>query len=141
MTGPNLIPVPAEFGTESTIDRAAYERLYRRSVEDPEGFWAEQAGIVDWIERPTRIRNTSFTGDVPIRWFEDGTLNVSANCLDRHLAARGDQTAILWIADDPGTTRRITYRELHEQVCRAANALKRDERVSAICKSKMAGWI
>ena len=76
------------------------------------------------MKPPTRIKNTSFTGDVSIKWFEDGTLNASAYCLDRHLATRGDQTAIIWEGDDPKVSKHITYRELHEQVCRLANALK-----------------
>jgi acetyl-CoA synthetase len=124
MTSLELIPVPPGFGGESTIDKESYERLYRQSVEDPDGFWRERAGLIDWIKPFSRVKNTSFTGDVSIRWFEDGTLNVAANCLDRHLATRGDQVAILWEADEPGEARRITYRELHEEVCRFANVLK-----------------
>src|SRR5579871_6695842 len=91
MTGPTLVPVPPGFGGPGTIDGAAYERLYRRSVEEPEAFWAEQAQLIDWVKPPTRIKLTSFEGDVPIRWFEDGELNVSANCIDRHLPKRADQ--------------------------------------------------
>ena len=124
MTSPTLIPVPEGFAGPSTIDEAAYQRLYRASVETPDTFWAEQAGLVDWIEKPSRIRNASFRDDVRIRWFEDGVLNVSANCIDRHLATRGEQTAILWEGDDPSQSRRITYRELHDRVSRLANVLK-----------------
>ena len=76
------------------------------------------------MKPPTKIKNTSFTGDVSIKWFEDGTLNASASCLDRHLATRGDQTAIIWESDDPAVSRHVTYRDLHEQVCRLANAMK-----------------
>ncbi|HLY58575.1 MAG TPA: AMP-binding protein, partial [Stellaceae bacterium] len=124
MTSPTLIPVPEGFAGPSTIDEAGYQRLYRASIETPDTFWAEQAGLLDWIEKPSRIRNASFRDDVRIRWFEDGVLNVAANCIDRHLAARGDQTAILWEGDDPSQSRRITYRELHDKVSRFANVLK-----------------
>ncbi len=93
-------------------------RCIKRSIEDPEGFWAEQAKRIDWIKPFTKVKNTSFSGDVTIKWFEDGTLNASANCLDRHLAKRGHQIAIIWEGDDAKDQRRITYKELHEQTCR-----------------------
>ncbi|MSU92185.1 acetate--CoA ligase, partial [Rhodobacteraceae bacterium 2CG4] len=104
---------------------ADYERLYRASVEDPDGFWGGQAALLDWITPATRVKNTSFAHpEVSIRWFEDGVLNVAANCIDRHLAARGGQTAILWEPDDPAAAaRHISYAELHQQVCRLANVL------------------
>ena len=93
--------------------------MYRQSIEDPEAFWAEQAKRLDWIKFPTKIKNTSFApGNVDIRWYEDGVLNVSANCLDRHLATRGDQTAIIWEGDDPNADENITYRDLYGRVCR-----------------------
>ena len=98
--------------------------MYRRSIEDPDGFWREQAKRLDWVKFPTRIKNVDFKDDARIRWFEDGVLNVSANCIDRHLATRGDQTAILWEGDDPNFDKKITYRELHRQVCKLANVLK-----------------
>jgi acetyl-CoA synthetase len=94
-----------------------------RAAADPDAFWAAESKRVDWIKPPTKIKNTSFTGDVSIKWFEDGTLNVAANCLDRHLAERGDQVAIIWESDDPNVSLKVTYRELHEKVCRLANAL------------------
>src|SRR4051812_28927681 len=119
-----VIEVPAASGAKPLIDRATYERMYRDSLADPDRFWAEQAKRLDWIKPFTKVKNTSFTGDVQIKWFEDGTLNVSANCLDRHLAKRGDQTAIIWEADDPARDEKITYRQLHERVCRMANVLK-----------------
>ena len=120
-----LLPVPSEFARKAWIDAPRYEALYRQSLEDPEGFWRDQAQTLDWIRKPTRIKNTSYTGDIAIRWFEDGQLNVSANCIDRHLKTRGDQVAILWEPDAPSTpSLRITYRELHAHVCRLANALK-----------------
>jgi len=94
-----------------------------RAANEPDAFWAEESKRITWMKAPTKIKNTSFEGDVSIKWFEDGTLNVSANCLDRHLAERGDQVAIIWESDDPNVSKKVTYRELHEQVCRLANAL------------------
>ncbi|SDB07436.1 acetate--CoA ligase [Bauldia litoralis] len=119
-------PVTDEWAKRAFVDNARYEEMYQRSVADPDGFWAEQAKSLDWIKPFTKVKNTSFDApDVSIKWFEDGELNVSANCTDRHLATRGDQTAILWEPDDPLTEgRTITYRELHENVCRLANVLK-----------------
>ena len=124
MSDQSLFPVPPGFAGPKTIDAAAYDRLYRRSVEEPDAFWAEQGKIVDWIKPFTKVKNTSFTGDVSIKWFEDGVLNAAANCIDRHLATRADQTAIIWEGDDPNTSRTITYRELHEQVSKFANVMK-----------------
>jgi len=108
------------------IDNESYEDGYRKSVEDPEAFWGKEGKRLDWIKPYTRVKNTSFEApDVSIKWFEDGTLNVSTNCVDRHLAERGDETAIIWEPDDPKTeAKHITYRELHENVCRIANVLK-----------------
>jgi acetyl-CoA synthetase len=107
------------------IDEAGYETAYRRSVEDPDGFWADAAQRITWMAPFSNVKNASFApGEVSIRWFEDGRLNVSANCLDRHLATRGDQTAILFEGDDPSESRAITYREAHAEVCRMANVLK-----------------
>ncbi len=121
-----MYPVPAEWAANALIDDARYQAMYRQSVEDPDGFWRKEAQRIDWIKPFTRVKNTSFDeADFGIRWFEDGTLNLSANCLDRHLTARGDDIAILWEPDSPtDAARRITYRELHEQVCRLANLLK-----------------
>ncbi len=121
-----VYPVPEEWAATALIDAAAYQEKYRRSVEDPDGFWREEARRIDWIRPFTRVKDTSFDrADFRIRWFEDGTLNLSANCLDRHLATRGDVPAIVWEPDDPATpARTLTYRELHEQTCRFANALK-----------------
>ncbi|MCG6560151.1 acetate--CoA ligase [Ruegeria sp. 1NDH52C] len=107
-------------------DAATYQQMYDRSVNDPEGFWGDQADRLDWIKAPTRIKNTSFAYDnVSIKWYEDGELNVSANCIDRHLETRGDQTAIIWEPDDPDAeAQHITYRDLHANVCKFANVLK-----------------
>ena len=120
----DLFPVDPQWAKQSHCDNAKYLAMYQRSVQDPEGFWGEMAKRLDWIKPPTRIKNTSFEGDVAIRWFEDGELNVCYNCIDRHLPKRADQTAILWEGDDPEVDKKITYRELHDKVCRLANVLK-----------------
>ena len=108
------------------IDADAYRRMYAASINDPEAFWGEQGGRLDWIRPYTKVKNTCFAYDnVSIKWFEDGTLNVSANCIDRHLSRRGDQTAIIWEPDEPADEAlHITYRELHAQTCKMANVLK-----------------
>jgi acetyl-CoA synthetase len=126
MSDGKVYPVPAEWAKRAWVDDAKYRAMYQRSVDDPNGFWAEHGRRIDWIKPFTKVKNTTFDAPVSIKWFEDGTLNVSANCLDRHLATRGDQTAILWEPDDPnGTVRRITYRDLHRQVSIFANVLKK----------------
>jgi acetyl-CoA synthetase len=121
-------PVPAEWAARAYVDQDKYDEMYAQSMTDPEGFWAEQAQRLDWITPFTKVKNTSFEApDVSIKWFEDGVLNIAANCVDRHLATRADQTAILWEPDDPNTAgRTITYRELHENVCKFANVLKNE---------------
>ncbi len=120
-----LYPVRPEWAERAWIRKDQYEEMYRRSIEDPEGFWAEMAGILDWERKPTKIKDVSYRRpDVHIRWYWDGELNVCANCVDRHLEARGEQVAILWEGDDPARDRRITYRELHRQVSKLANVLK-----------------
>ena len=119
-----LHPVSPEFAAHARVDKAAYERDYAESVRDPEGFWRRIGQRLDWITPYTKVRDVSFdVDDFRIRWFEDGQLNLAANCLDRHLAARGDKTAIIWEGDDPNESRRISYRELHAEVCKAANLL------------------
>ena len=120
-----VYPVPESVAKDAWIDNDQYLEMYQRSVGDPEGFWSEQAGRIDWIKPFTKVKDVDYTGDVRIRWFEDGTLNASANCIDRHLEKRGGQTAILWEPDDPDADAvSVTYRELHEAVCRLANAMK-----------------
>jgi len=120
-----IFPVPAEWKTRALIDAAKYKAMYEKSIADPEGFWRDEGKRIDWMKPYTKIKNTSFdTHNVSIKWFEDGTLNASVNCIDRHLATRADQTAIIWEGDDPATDKKITYRELHEEVCRFANVLK-----------------
>jgi acetyl-CoA synthetase len=126
MSEAKVYPVPPEWQKRAFVDDAEYRAMYQRSVDDPAGFWAAEAKRIDWIKPFTKVKNTSYKApDVLIKWFEDGTLNVSANCIDRHLAKRGDQTAILWEGDDPKDSKAITYRELHAQVCRFANVLKK----------------
>ncbi len=119
-------PPSDEFARNAHVDLETYERMYAASVSDPESFWAEHGKRIDWIKPYTKVKDVSFgPGDVAIRWFEDGTLNVSANCIDRHLGIRGDRTAIIWEPDDPGdAARHITYRELHAETCRMANVME-----------------
>jgi len=118
-------PVPADWAARAYVNAAGYAEKSRRAIEEPEAFWREESDRIDWIRPWTKLSNCSYKeADFGIEWFSDGTLNVSANCLDRHLAERGDVTAIIWEGDDPAQQRRITYRELHEEVCRFANAMK-----------------
>jgi acetyl-CoA synthetase len=125
MSEVHVHPVPAEWASRAWINEAKYKEMYERSIKDPNGFWGEMGRRLDWIKPYTKVKNTSFDpGNVSIKWFEDGTLNVSANCIDRHLATRGDQVAIIWESDDPTLDETITYRQLHERVCRFANVLK-----------------
>ncbi|AYH46860.1 MULTISPECIES: acetate--CoA ligase [Dickeya] len=121
----NKHPIPAAIAENALITAEQYKKMYQESVQDPDAFWREQGKIVDWIKPYQRVKNTSFDpGHVRIRWFEDGTLNVAANCLDRHLDTLGDQTAIIWEGDDAGESKKVTYRELYQAVCRFANVLK-----------------
>ena len=108
------------------VDAAAYQSMYAASISDPDAFWAEQAQRIDWITPFTKVKNVDFTlGQVSIKWFEDGVLNVSANCIDRHLETRGDQAAIIWEPDEPTEPAlHITYRDLHRSVSKMANVLK-----------------
>ncbi|MGN2243561.1 acetate--CoA ligase [Frateuria sp. GZRR33] len=120
-----LHPVQAVFAEKARIGKADYERLYAESVRDPESFWAKVGQRLDWMKAPTQVKDVSFDpADLHIRWYGDGTLNVAANCLDRHLAERGDKTAIIFEGDDPADSRRLSYRELHAEVCKFANTLK-----------------
>ena len=118
----DVLPQAAE---RALIDEAAYQAMYRRSIEDPEGFWEDMANEhVHWFRKWDRVADWRFDGGVGIRWFEGARVNVSYNCLDRHLAERGDKPAILWEGDAPGEERRVTFRELHAEVCKFANVLK-----------------
>ena len=117
---------PSDLVSKAHVDAAKYEEMYAASISDPAGFWKEQAKRLDWITEPTKIKNVSFDlGNVSIKWFEDGVLNVAANCIDRHLETRGDQTAIIFEPDDPKEdAQHITYRELHRETSKFANVLK-----------------
>jgi len=121
-----VYPVPAATKERALIDKAGYEKMYARSIEDNEAFWAEQAQRIDWIKPFTEVKDVSFAkDDLHIRWFADGSLNACYNCVDRHLDTKGDDVAIIWEGDDPKNDLKITYRELHERVCKFANALKK----------------
>ena len=122
----SIYPASDDFVAKAHVDAAAYEARYAASVADPEGFWGQEAQRIDWIKPFTRVKNTSFApGNISIKWFEDGHLNVSANCIDRHMLTRANQTAIIWEPDDPKEpAQHITYAELLEQTCRLANVLK-----------------
>jgi len=120
-----IYDVPADWKKRAFIDDAKYQAMYAQSIKDPDGFWREQAKRIDWIKPFTKVKNTNFgPGDVSIKWFEDGVLNVAANCVDRHLAKRGDQVAIIWEGDEPKDDKKITYKQLHAEVCHFANVLK-----------------
>lgn len=125
MSESKVYPVKAHIGNGALLDKEGYEAMYQASVQDPDAFWGEQGKILDWMTPYTRVKNTSYDpGHVSIKWYEDGLLNVSANCLDRHLNERGDKIAIIWEGDNPAEDRKITYRELHAEVCKFANVLK-----------------
>ncbi|MSO93452.1 MAG: acetate--CoA ligase [Rhodospirillales bacterium] len=126
MSEERVFPVPESIRKNAWCDSDTYKKMYRESVTDPEGFWREHAKRIDWFKQPTKIKDASFKApDVRIRWFYDGTLNASYNCLDRHLAKRGDQAAMLWEPDDPKAAgRTLTYKDMHAAVCKLANALK-----------------
>ena len=118
-------PVPAAWTKRAWVDEAAYQKMYERSVADPAGFWGEMGRRLDWIKPYSKVKATNFDpGNVSIKWFEDGTLNVCVNCVDRHLPTRADQVAIIWEGDDPTQDEQITYRQLHERVSKFANVLK-----------------
>ena len=125
MTEDRLFAPDRETAANALIDADGYKAMYAESIADPDAFWAEHGKRIDWIKPYSQISDVSYdTGDLHIKWFADGTLNAAANCLDRHLATRGDQTAIIWEGDDPADSRHITYAELHEEVCRLANVMK-----------------
>src|SRR6478609_9048922 len=120
-----IYDVPANWTKRAFVDDAKYQAMYAQSIKDPNGFWGEQGKRIHWFKPFTKVKNTSFDPHhVSIKWFEDGTTNAAYNCIDRHLAERGDQVAIIWEGDDPKESKKITYRELHDQVCRMANVLR-----------------
>lgn len=121
----DIYPVPAETAKKAHIDKAGYEAMYAESINEPDKFWGEHGKRIDWIKPYTKVKNVDYSkGDVSIKWFEDGTLNVAANCIDRHLATRGDQVAIIWEGDEPTDSKKVTYKELHKEVCKLSNAMK-----------------
>lgn len=125
MTDAKVYPVKSAAAERSAISNSDYQQMYQQSIEDPEGFWAGHGQRIDWMQPYSKIKDVSFASDtLHIRWYEDGVLNASYNCLDRHLASRGDQTAIIHEGDEPDESRHITYRELHEDTCKFANVLK-----------------
>ena len=126
MSNVKTYPIPVEAAERAWADKTKYEAMYKASIGDPEAFWAEQAREqLDWLKPFTKVKDVSFAADdLHVRWFEDGELNVAANCLDRHLETRGEQTAIIWEGDDPSVDSKITYRELHERVCRLGSAMR-----------------
>jgi hypothetical protein len=120
-----IYDVTADWAKRAFVDQARYKDMYARSIKDPNTFWAEHGKRVDWIKPFTKVENVSYApGNISIKWFEDGVLNVAHNCVDRHLAKRADQTAIIWEGDDPSESKHITYRELHDEVCKMANILR-----------------
>ncbi|MFL6647809.1 MAG: acetate--CoA ligase [Sulfurifustaceae bacterium] len=127
MSQEKIYAVPAEYARRAHIDEKRYQEMYQRSITDPDGFWAEQAKqFLTWSKPWTKVSDWSYDAkDLHIKWFIGGKLNVSYNCLDRHLEKRGDQVAILWEGDDPNEDKKVTYRELHREVCKFANVLKR----------------
>ena len=120
-----IFDVPADIAANALVDNAQYEKLYAESVSDPDAFWGEHGKRLDWIKPYSKVKNTHYAkDDVSIKWYEDGTLNACVNCVDRHLETRGAQTAIIWEGDEPDQDARISYTQLHEEVCRFANVLK-----------------
>jgi len=126
MSDVKVYDVPAEVAERAHLTDDQYQEMYQRSVSDPDGFWAEQAEeFVDWFQKWDKVRDYDFSADnLHVKWFTGAKLNVSYNCLDRHLETRGDQAAIIWEGDDPSVDKTITYRELHKEVCKFANGLK-----------------
>src|ERR1700744_6273262 len=120
-----IVTIPEDWKKRAYVSAPEYGARYAESVTDPDGFWGKEAARLDWVKPFTKVSDVSWDPDnLHVRWFEDGTLNVAANCIDRHLARRGNQTAIIWEGDDPKDSKRISYRQLHEEVCRFANVLK-----------------
>src|SRR5262245_59191197 len=125
MSENTIIPVPPEWAKKAYVDDVGYRSKHAAALADPEAFWGVEGRRLDWMKPYTKVKAASFNeADFHIRWYEDGALNVAANCIDRHLEKRADQTAIIWEGDDPAHSAHITYRQLHENVCRFANVLK-----------------
>jgi Acyl-coenzyme A synthetases/AMP-(fatty) acid ligases len=125
MTSDKIYQVPKALSEHAHIKADQYRHMYEQSMVDPDKFWSEQAGsFISWYKKWDKVQQWSFKDKVHIKWFMEGKLNVTYNCLDRHLGKRGDQTAILWESDDPKVDKKITYKQLYEDVCRFANVLK-----------------
>ncbi len=139
MSEVHIHPVKEHIKAHTHADSDTYLAMYQQSVQDPNAFWGEHGKIVDWIKPFTQVKNTSFDpGHVSIKWFEDGQLNVSANCIDRHLAERGDEVAIIWEGDNPADDSTLTFNQLHQQVCQFANVLKEEgiQKGDVVCLSQ-----
>jgi len=124
MSGNTLFPVPPEVAEKAWVDEAGYAAMYERSIRDPEGFWGEHGRRLHWIKPYTRVKDVDYTGEVRIRWYQDGVLNACWNCVDRWLDTRADQTAILWEGDSPSEHKHVSYAEMHDNICRLSNVLK-----------------
>lgn len=125
-TSDTAYPVPADFAAKANMDAASYKEMYEKSIADPEGFWAEQGKRLTWMTPYTKVKNVSWDkSDLYVKWYEDGVLNVTENCIDRHLETQGDKTAIIWEGNDPNVSKTYSYRELHAEVCRFANVMKK----------------
>ncbi len=125
MSTDQVFPISENFGDNAHCDNSNYLKMYQRSIEEPEAFWNENGKRIDWFKPYTQIKEVNYNyPDISIKWFFDGTLNASYNCIDRHLSSRGDQTAIIWEGDDPSIDKKVTYKELHQNVCRLSNAMK-----------------
>ena len=126
MSSDTTYPPSSAMAAGTHADKTKYDEMYAQSISDPEGFWREHGQRVDWMKPYSKVKDVSFApGNISINWFEDGSLNVAANCIDRHLAERGDQTAIIWEPDNPNDdAKHITYKELHHDVCKFSNVLK-----------------
>ena len=120
-----VFKVSAKWAKKAYIDKNQYEKKYNLSIKDNEGFWRKEGKRIDWIKPYKKIKDVKYSkSDVKIKWFYDGTLNASANCIDRHLKDKKNKTAIIWVGDDPNNAKQISYKELHKNVCKAANGLK-----------------
>ncbi|MCH2377747.1 MAG: acetyl-coenzyme A synthetase, partial [Pelagibacterales bacterium] len=124
-SGELVFKVPKKWSKSAYIDKNQYEKKYKLSIKDNEGFWGKEGKRIDWIKPYKKIKDVKYSKtDVRIKWFYDGTLNASANCIDRHLRDKKNKTAIIWVGDNPEDSKQISYKELHRNVCKAANGLK-----------------
>ena len=121
-----IFKVPKKWSKNAYVNRAKYEKKYKLSIKNNENFWKKEGKRIDWIKPYTKIKDVKFSKtDVRIKWYYDGTLNASANCIDRHLENKNNKTAIIWVGDDPEVSKQISYKELHKNVCKTANGLKK----------------